>query len=99
VPKYLVEAYVGRPDAPGLGRVSRRARTSAATLTEAGGPVRYLGAISIPGDELCFHVYAGPSAAAVSEAAKRAGIAAERIVEAVQLGWDADAAVPGDGPA
>ena len=99
MPNYLVEAYVGRLDASGLARVTRRARTSAATLTESGGPVRYLGGISIPGDELCFHLYAGPSAAAVSEAARRAGITAERIVEAVQLGWDADAPVPADGPA
>jgi hypothetical protein len=90
VPEYLVEVYAEKLNAGQLAKVSRRARTTAAGLTEPGGPVHYLGAIAVPGDELCFHLYAGPTVDAVCEAARRAGIAAERIVEAVHLCVDPD---------
>ena len=99
MPNYLVEAYVGRLTAAQLGRVTSRARTTAAAIAEPNGPVRYLGGISIPDDELCFHLYAGPSADAVNEAAARAGITADRIVEAVQLDWGVEADSSGDEPA
>jgi hypothetical protein len=98
VANYLVEAYVGRLDADQLRRVSRHARTTAVTLTAPAVPVHYLGAIAVPEDELCFHLYAGPSAAAVGEAVRRAGIVAERIVEAVHLDFDASVADPAGEP-
>jgi hypothetical protein len=88
VPHYLVETYLEKRAAHELAQVARRAREAAEQLTEAGTAVRYLGAIAVAEDEMCFHLYAGRSAAAVTDAASRAAIIVERIMEAVQFGWD-----------
>jgi hypothetical protein len=88
VPHYLVETYLEKRAAHELAQVARRAREAAEQLSEADPAVRYLGAIAIVEDEMCFHLYAGPSAAAVTDAASRAAIIVERIMEAVHLGWD-----------
>jgi len=88
VPDYLVETYLERRAAHELAQVARRARAAAEALTAAGTAVRYLGAIGVVEDEMCFHLYAAPSAAAVTDAASRAAITVERIMEAVHLGWD-----------
>jgi len=83
VGKYLVELYLPRTGSGGLPRAAAaRARAAAEELAGDGTPVRYLRSIFVPGDELCFLLYEGPSAEAVGEAARRAGITFERIVEA-----------------
>lgn len=43
-----------------------------------------MSSIFIPEDEICFHLFEGPSAEAVWEVSERAGIACERVVEGVQ---------------
>jgi hypothetical protein len=88
VTDYLVEVYLQRTAADELPQIVRRARAAAEAITAAGTSVDYLGAIAIVEDEMCFHLYAGPSAVAVSEAARRAAIPVDRIVEAVHLNGD-----------
>jgi hypothetical protein len=74
MPEYLVELYsTAPPDAAALAR-----------LGEAGA-VRYLRSILIPGDQTCLHLVAADSAREVAEAFDRAGLEADRIVEAIGL--------------
>jgi Nickel responsive protein SCO4226-like len=46
--------------------------------------VRYVDSIYAPEDETCFHVFDGPSAAVVSDAARRASLPFQRVVEVVE---------------
>lgn len=78
---FLVEAYT--PASAALAEIEAEARLAAAELSEAGTPVRYLRSIFVPADELCLHQLEGPSSTAVGEALRRAGIAPQRIVEAL----------------
>jgi Nickel responsive protein SCO4226-like len=74
VPEYLVELYsAAGPDSAALAALG------------GGTPVRYLRSIVIPGDETCLHLVEADSADQVAEAFEQAGLAADRIVEAVSL--------------
>jgi uncharacterized protein DUF4242 len=74
VPEYLVELYsAADPDSVAL----------AALGDDAG--VRYLRSIVIPGDETCLHLVAADSVEQVARAFERAGLQADRIVEAIGL--------------
>ena len=79
---FLAEAYVPAPGSVQLRQVVARLRAAARELTGEGTPVRLLQTIFVPGDELCFHVFEGPSAAAVGEAGRRVGLDFDRVVEA-----------------
>ena len=79
---WLVEAYA--PGSTDLHAVEARAREAAATLTLAGTPVRYVRTIFLRQDETCFHVFEATSVETVREAAKRARLVAQRIVEVEQ---------------
>lgn len=86
MPSYLVEVYGGGIRSEELPQASERAELAATELTRQGIPVRFLGSISVPEDEMCFYLYEGPSEATVGEASRRAAIPFERVVEAVALG-------------
>ena len=74
MPEYLVELYtVTDPDSADLARLGD------------GAAVRYVRSILIPGDETCLHLVEADSAEDVAEAFEQAGLAADRIVEAVDL--------------
>jgi hypothetical protein len=74
MPEYLVELYTAAtPDAAVLARLGD------------GTAVRYLRSILIPGDEACLHLVEADSAERVAEAFERAGVVADRVVEAVDL--------------
>jgi hypothetical protein len=74
MPEYLVELYTAAdPDSAALARLGE------------GTDVRYLRSILIPGDETCLHLIEADSAELVAEAFEQAGLAADRIVEAVGL--------------
>jgi Nickel responsive protein SCO4226-like len=81
--QFLVELYVSRTDPEAVDRRSRRARSSAETLTSEGTPVRFLRSIFVPEDETCFLLYEAGSADVVQEAARRADLCFERIAPAV----------------
>ena len=74
MPEYLVELYtVADPDPAALAHLGD------------GTAVRYLRSILIPGDETCLHLVEAGSAEHVADAFEQAGLAADRIVEAVGL--------------
>lgn len=74
MPEYLVELYTTTdPDSGALARLGE------------GTAVRYLRSILIPGDETCLHLVEADSAEGVADAFEQAGLAADRIVEAVGL--------------
>jgi hypothetical protein len=81
MPEYLVELYSINADAD---------PAALARLGE-GTAVRYLRSILIPGDETCLHLVEADSVEQVAAAFKQAGLAADRIVEA--LGLQAPAAI------
>jgi hypothetical protein len=81
--RYIAEAYLARVRDAELVDRAQRARAAADALTlEASAAVRHLRTIFLPGDEVCFLLFEGPSEAAVAEAARRAEIAFERVVAA-----------------
>jgi hypothetical protein len=82
--RYLVEAYFPRRSRGRLAEVAARIRDAAEETRGKGVDVRYLFPIFLPDDETCLHLFAGPSAEAVGEVSRRAGVEYDRIVEAVQ---------------
>jgi hypothetical protein len=86
VSKFLVEVYVPRADtaraAPGPDAVSRVADE----LTRAGRQVRLLRSILVPEDETCLYLFRAQSGDVVREAATRAGLRFEHVVE-VEADW------------
>jgi len=79
---YLVELYVSRDDHTSVGLRAERARQAAAELTREGTAVRYVRSIFVPEDETCLLLYEAESLAAVDAAARRAGLAFDRIAAA-----------------
>lgn len=74
MPEYVVELYTAAdPDPAFLAHLGE------------GTAVRYLRSILIPGDETCLHLVEADSAEHVAEVFEQAGLAADRIVEAVGL--------------
>jgi hypothetical protein len=72
--EYLVELYTAAdPDPAALPRLGD------------GSAVQHFASILIPGDETSLHLFEAESAERVSEAFEQAGLAANRIVEAVNV--------------
>lgn len=71
-------------DAGAVRRTSELARSAAEERTRWGTQVRYLRSVFIPEDETCLLLYEAPSAEAVREAARGAGLQFERVLEAVE---------------
>jgi uncharacterized protein DUF4242 len=82
MPVFLVESYLPR-SASALEDASDAARRAAELATGEGVAVRYLRTTLLPSDETCFHLFEAASAADVEAAAARAGLACDRVVEAV----------------
>ena len=78
VPRFLVESYVAASSAA-FDDACARARQTA----EGGREVRYVDTTYLPGDETVLHLFDAPSAEALDEAGRRAGLQFERIVLAV----------------
>lgn len=76
---YLVESYVARSPAALVA-----SREQARELAELGVDIRYVRSMYLPADEVAFHLFEAPSAAALEEAGRRAALEFERIVEAVE---------------
>jgi hypothetical protein len=80
---FLVELYVARHDRDIVERHVEQARAAAEELAREGVAVRCLRSIFLPEDETCLLLYDAARAEDVAEAARRAGVSYERIVEAV----------------
>ncbi len=80
---YLVESYLPA-DGTGIEEIDLRARLAAERLTGEGIPVRHVRSILVPEDEMCVLHYDAPSRAVAIEAAQRAGVISDRVVEMVE---------------
>ena len=85
MPNYLIDAYLPRSRAGELSELIARLRAAAQELTAEGTRVRYVRSSFLPADELFLHLIEAESAEAAGEASRRAGMAPERIVEAVPV--------------
>jgi hypothetical protein len=81
---YLAESHLPRIRRGEVPEAADRARLAAEALSLEGWRVRHLHTTFVPEDELCLHVFEAASAEAVNEAMRRAALAADRIVEAIQ---------------
>ncbi|MGH2982034.1 MAG: hypothetical protein ACRDKV_08340 [Solirubrobacterales bacterium] len=79
--RFTVEVFASL--AHGLEEEATRIRAAAAAVGPERVAVRYLSSILMPGDELCLHLFEGPSREAVRGAAVRAGLDPLRVIEAV----------------
>jgi hypothetical protein len=85
VPTYLVERYWPGVTRELLLEALERGRRVMKEMSGEGTHVRDIGCTLIPGEEVVFSVYEGPSAAAVRRLSERAGIPFSRIVEAIAI--------------
>lgn len=82
---FLVECYLPGVEAADVRAAGERALVAAAESRRDGVGVRYLAAMLMADDDVVFHVFAGPDEGAVREAAVRAQIPFERVVESVAV--------------
>jgi hypothetical protein len=83
---YLVECYTPGIDRAAVESAGARATAAAAQMRAEGHRVEYVQALFVSADEAVFHVFAADEPTAVREAVIRAGVAFERIVDAVEIG-------------
>jgi Nickel responsive protein SCO4226-like len=88
VPAYLVERYWPGVTSELLSEALNRGRQVVEEMSRVGTRVRDLSCTLIPGEEVVFSVYEGPSADAIRELNERAGIPVSRIVEAIWMTGD-----------
>ncbi len=84
MPSYLVESYLSRARPEELATTTNQARQAAEAMCGEGIPVRHVRTTFLAEDEVCLHLFEAPSPEAAGEASRRAAIAYERIVEAVE---------------
>ena len=78
---YVVELPVPAEYATDLASAGERARSAAEQLTREGTSVRWVRSVYVPEYETCLLVFEAPTAEAVDQAGRRAGLTYERIVE------------------
>lgn len=88
MPTYLVERYWPGVTSELLLEALERGRRVMEQMSADGTRVRDISCILIPGEEVVFSVYEGPSTAAVRQLNERAGIPISRIVEAIAVRSD-----------
>jgi uncharacterized protein DUF4242 len=88
VPTYLVERYWPGVTSELLLEALNRGRRVMVQMSAEGTDVRDISSILIPGEEVVFSMYEGPSAVAVRQLNERAGIPVSRIVEAIVITSD-----------
>lgn len=82
--QFLVELYASRSESAETRRDNAaRARLAAQKLSRAGNRVRYVRSIFVPDEETCFYVYEAADAEDVREAARRADLPVQSVVEAI----------------
>ncbi|MGH3030949.1 MAG: hypothetical protein ACRDNE_09330 [Gaiellaceae bacterium] len=82
--EFVVELYVSRDSAGAIEEGAERLRGAAQEMRDAGIHVVYLRRIFVPEDETCLLLFEADSVDTVREAARRAGVAFERVTEAVE---------------
>jgi hypothetical protein len=79
MPTYLLESY-----GPDCDDTLPDARQRAIRAAECGVDVRYLRTTYLPGEQTLLHAFEAASPDALSQAARRAELSYERIVEAIE---------------
>ena len=82
---FLVERYWPGVTPETLEEAVTRLKEATAEMTGEGMPVRYLGSIYVPGDEVVFCLFSGQSAEIVTRANERAGVQFDRVVESIHM--------------
>ncbi|HEU5279120.1 MAG TPA: hypothetical protein VFU26_09480 [Gaiellaceae bacterium] len=77
MPTFLVESYVPRAES--------EAALTVASLVAAGADARLRWSIVLPVEDICLHVFDGPSAEVVREATVRAALHCQRVSEVVLI--------------
>ena len=85
MPTFIVERYWPGVTKEQLTQALIRSQQVIAQMNQAGVGVRHLRSALLPGEEVVFSLYEGPSAESVREANDRAGIHFDRIVEAIEI--------------
>jgi hypothetical protein len=80
---YLVESYVS-PVGAHIEEIDERAQRAADELAAEGAAIRFLRSILVPEDEMCVLHYDAPSGELAIEAARRAGMTSDRVVEMLE---------------
>ncbi len=88
MPTYLVERYWPGVTSELLLEALNRGRRVMEEMSGEGTPIRDISCTLIPGEEVVFSVYEGPSAEAVRQFNQRADILVSRIVEAIAIPLD-----------
>lgn len=78
MPRFLVESYVVRSQAAFDDACALARRTA-----DHGDGIGYVDTTYLPGDETVLHLFDAPSAEALEQAGRSAGLQFERIVQAV----------------
>jgi hypothetical protein len=84
--EFVAECFWPGVEDADLHTLDERARASAAELSAAGRPVRYLGSLLMRADEVVLCLFEG-SSQSVRDAAVRAEVPFERILEAARSPW------------
>jgi hypothetical protein len=79
--QFLLELYVSRTHCSLMGAGADRLTSAAAELTAEGTPVRVVRSIFVPEDETCYVLLEAATADGVRDAARRAAMPFERVVE------------------
>lgn len=88
MPTYLVERYWPGVTSELLLEALNRGQQVMEEMGGEGTPIRDISCTLIPGEEVVFSVYEGPSAEAIRQFNERAAIPVSRIVEAITIPHD-----------
>jgi hypothetical protein len=83
---YVVEQYAAHLSEADFAELTASLRRATAALASGGAEVVYVGGLFVPEDDACFHVFRGTSARVVRDASTKAGLAFQRVLEAVADG-------------
>jgi hypothetical protein len=91
-PCYLVEWY--RPARAGaqLDDATARIKACVASMRAGGAHVGLVAIVAVPADDVIFGVFAATSESDVAETCRKAGMTAQRVTAAIDLGGVADTA-------
>jgi hypothetical protein len=85
VPLYLVERYWPGVTAGLLRQALERCRQVIEEMKGQGTDIRDISCTLIPGEEVVFSLYEGPSALVIRQLNERADVPVSRIVEAIEV--------------
>jgi hypothetical protein len=88
VPCYLVEWYHSAIAEEPLDDTAARLNECAVLMSVQGTPVRLLNLLAVPTDEVLFGVFTADSASTVAQTCDRAGIPAQRVTTATEVGLE-----------